>query len=600
VLDALPDPAQPIGGLDLDDALDTYPYAFDELGGGQKAAAVLAAIARSGNMSIWVDGTGTLRSMNRLTRWVAEPVVAFLADSLHGITVTSDTDRSFNRFRVTIHPKTVGAASIVLFADESPRVVYQGQTIEFWVNYRDPTDVRKLIGATAVLTPVVSTDYDGRPLPDGTGSDLSAYLTVTVDKYASTAFVHITNGAAQDVWLVNGAGQPLFQIRGTPIYDDGERRCEAFWEESYGESPIDLDMPYQSAQTTGQGFADYFLANYREPVPLIELEAVANGSDELMASLIVRTVGEYITVVEAVTGTFNDVLIQSVRHVHDHDGIMRCRFGLVPAPRGYQFPPPAPPPIGIDDTDLIMTYAGPTSGVFNLTTDGQLVLAPGDYAIAFNRIGPSVRVRGIAAGEPGGPCDNSNGFGGAGGHSGASNLGGVVVPLTAVNWSARVGSSNTDPDVRSVVFRIFSGTIVLQLTDTADVGAGGTDGELGGVPLELASGGAGGSGVTGGGGAGSAAGSPSTGGNGGDSSDQTGGTGGWAGGSPDGGDASPADANNAEPGTFGGGGFGGGAGGSALLGGVYAGGGGGGAGLGNGPFDGYGSGANGVMTIELA
>lgn len=681
---------------DFDAQSDLYPYAFDDLGDGVKAAEVFRRVAQSGNAIVFCAGDGALTTRNRETRASAVTHLTF-DDTMQGLVVVTGTDKSYSRVRVTTHPRSVGTAAVVLFQETGIITVFPGQVLAFWAPYQDPDDLRTLIGGADIIAPVASTDYTGNALADGSGADLTADLDVTVTPFASTALVEIENTGAQDVYLVNGAGQPFFRFRGTPIYDDGERTFETVTDQIYGENPIIIDLPYQASSAVGQTFADFFATEFADPIPIELVEFVAHTPD-LVSAAINREIGDRITVAETATGVNHDVVIQAVELELDEHSVLHCRWRVAPATTGDVAPPPPPPP-DPNDTDVTVSYSlvgGGASGNHNLSQDGPLALTvPGTYSLAFNRFGVDIRVKGVGAGELGGHPNLATDEGGNGGSSGASNLTGVVVPLTQFAYECRVGDiigsptiSHTgtaqaggastitldvgasavddfynhqiivitagtgvgqtrvitdyvgatkvatvhaawsvNPASNSVFYITFSipgatyfrepgSSILLLLTLTADVGAGGVDGEAGGLGQANDDGLPGASGVTGGGGAGGGKATISNqfnGGDGGDGTDQTGGAGGL-GPTGDGAGPSPSGPGSAIWGNGGdlldGGvlvldsasesGGGGGAGGGVLHGGIYAGGGGGGAGFDvDNNFE-SGLAGQGVLTIELA
>ncbi len=640
IYEAMPDAAKPPALL-LDDAFETIPYAFDDLGDGPKAATALQAVCVSGQSIAFCRGDGTLVWKNRQTRALAASQVS-LEDELRELDVTASADLAYNHVRVTIPNKSVGASPVVLWAASGIQVVYPGQTIEFSGNYFDPTNPTRRIGGTDVTDPVGGTDYAGNALPDGGGADLTSDLTVTMAAFASSVKLSITNTGSQDVYLVTNLGVTLLQVRGTPIYIDADQTFESIGGD--GESPVELQMPYQGSATTAQQLADYILAHYNQTQhQLSGASFEATRSPALLVQAFAREPGDCITLTESVTGTTAvDVLIQAVeieiRKRREADFTIFCRWGLSLALDPNVPPPPAPP---ADAGDLVVQYTGggndggvdagpPDSGSWNLTQDGDLVLTrTGSYGLTFSRLGADIRVKGVAGGGGGGSYQ-ADGSGGPGGGGGASNLAGVVVPLSRFSYTCTVGrgagagghlDSNgeaafTVEDGHDTTFTGASTLLSLGggkaggivspsvggLGGVATIGAGGVDGADGGDQ-----GADGASGVTGGGGGGGQTGfGGATGGNG---TDQIGGSGGAPsavyGGNPfpDGGstDATGGFGDDSVPNGGGGGGGGGG----VLVGDRYCGGGGGGAGGTNipgAPDTGLtfgGGGGNGVLVISL-
>ncbi|MGE0464599.1 MAG: hypothetical protein AB7Q16_24795 [Vicinamibacterales bacterium] len=328
ILDAVPADSQPVS-VDLDAGVDTYPYAFDDLGGGAKALALLNDVAISAFAFLAMRGDGTLFSLSRHSRTLSGSQFTY-DDDMHGLAVPSSLDKVFNRVRVTIHPKTVdAAATTVLYAlTGAAPAIAPGETIEIWGNYRDPNDTTRKIGGTAVVDPLVaSTDYTGNSQADGGGSDLTADLAVDIDPFASTAKFTIQNTGSQTVFVTS------LQCRGKGIYDDGPQTLEAYTVKPYGDRVLPIDLPYQDDLGVGLSAASYIVAQYGELANQVEsLTFIANVSDAFMEQALAREPGDRITISETVTGlTSVDAIIQSVEFQVRGGVWILCTWGLAPA-----------------------------------------------------------------------------------------------------------------------------------------------------------------------------------------------------------------------------------------------------------------------------
>jgi hypothetical protein len=335
ILDAAPTEAQPLA-RSIDTGVDTFPYAFHEVGSGENALALLKRVAVNSFALIAMKGDGTLMLQSRATRATGASVFTFDDSQFQGLRAPHAADQVYTVVRVTIHPKTIDAAATTVLwaATGTAPSIAAGTTIEIWADYRDPANTTTLIGGTAVVNPLVSgTDYAANSAADGSGSDLSASLAFTVEPFASTAKIAITNNhPTATAYLVNGAGATLLQLRGKGIYDRGPQTFEASSASTISRQ-LAIDLDYQSDGQIAQGYATYIQAQYADLSNRIEeLVFLANSSPDLMLQALTREPGDIVTISESVTGLSSvEAVIQSVELTLSAGGVLRCRWGLAPA-----------------------------------------------------------------------------------------------------------------------------------------------------------------------------------------------------------------------------------------------------------------------------
>lgn len=344
VLDALPDDAQPFA-RQIDEGVDVFPFAFDNVRGGVKAGGLLKDLVQSSHGLVFMKGDGTFVYKNRHSRATAQSVFTLADASMTALEVPSSLDNVYNRARVTIHPKTIDTEpnTILYAASGTPIKVGTGEEREHWGDYRDPDQTDRLIGGYFDGQPpsfVPGTDWAANTMPDGSGEDVTANVVVRVDAFASTAKFTIRNNHTTPIYLVNSAGEPLLQLRGKGVFDDGPQTFEEFSEEGYGDRSVDVDMPYQDNPFIGQSAATYIQAQYKNLDK--QLQAVgffANRDATLLTQAFLRDPGDVVTISEAVTGVASiDVAIQRVEleltPAAGTSGVRcwaRCRWGLAPS-----------------------------------------------------------------------------------------------------------------------------------------------------------------------------------------------------------------------------------------------------------------------------
>lgn len=354
LLESLPFDARP-AGVSIDTGLDTYPYAFDNLGSGRSAQAVKKDVAVSAQGLISVDGSGSLNYVNRQSLALLETVGEINDTALIDLEVSSDLSLVFNRVRITTHPKTVdAAATTVLFSHEGvPSVAPAGGTLELWGDYRNPNDTTMLVGGTAMVTPVSGTDFIANAAADGSGASLTASVTVTATYFASTVKLLLTNNHATST-----AHFTTLQCRGKGIYDLSPITVEATSEQPYGDRLFELDLPYQDDANTAQGLADAIEVQYNQLTGQVESFSLnpQRSSGEMAGALTIGyDIGFPLALTESMSGLDSaTVMVRSVDILIEKGGWFAVTFGVAPRTGSSLF---ILDESELDDPDDVLSYA---------------------------------------------------------------------------------------------------------------------------------------------------------------------------------------------------------------------------------------------------
>jgi len=244
---AMPISARPVYFVP-DPALDTYPYAFDDVSQGVRALYAINQVMTSCRGFYYQGRYGYHHYINRQTLQSRTPIAAFV-DS-HGMDVPASLDKVYNRVRVTQHIRTVNTASIiVLFAASSRIPVAAGATATVFGNYSDPNSRDRLIGGTNFIPTASGTDFTAWSNSNGTGTDLTAYVSVGVTCFAASALFTITNTHPSLTAYVQ------YQLRGSGIYDNAPTSYDSYQAMAYGDRLLEIDLMYQADQNIARDLA---------------------------------------------------------------------------------------------------------------------------------------------------------------------------------------------------------------------------------------------------------------------------------------------------------------------------------------------------------
>lgn len=310
--------------------VDSFPYAFDNVAGNTKVLAVMRDVVVSSLGMLFANGDGTLCYRSRHTLATSESQATF-SDAMTDLSVPTSLDGVYNRVRVTNHPKTISAAAteeLYTIPTGNAVEISSGATVYVWTDYTDPNDRQTKIGGTAVVTALVGgTHYAAFANADGTGANMTASITAAIDPFGTTAKWTLTNTASTTAYIT------LQKVIGKAVRDPGPQTYESYTAKSYGDRPIDIDLPYQDDPYIGQSAADYLVSQYAALSQQVEsMTFIANASHANMLAAMQIGIGDRVTVTETVTGLSSvQCLVQSIEFEIQQGIYIVCRWGLRPA-----------------------------------------------------------------------------------------------------------------------------------------------------------------------------------------------------------------------------------------------------------------------------
>jgi hypothetical protein len=254
--------------------LDKVGYAFDRsLQSGveapryywadqERASTVLQTLAESelGFFSIAADGTATFKN-----RW--DPSTAPVGPIRDGDIVAPPIllqpwEVVRNHIRITVNPMVKRSVAALFELETAKPYIEAGGSLEFWAELRY-NGAR--VAATNLQTPS-GADFAVNALEDGTGTDLTASMSLTVSAFGDVCQCRIENNGAIAGYLTT------LILRGEPI----ERLAPVFVSRESGEADaiLSLNLPWLQDVNEAGEIAELLLASLStdNPYPVIELE----------------------------------------------------------------------------------------------------------------------------------------------------------------------------------------------------------------------------------------------------------------------------------------------------------------------------------------
>jgi hypothetical protein len=342
VIDLMPVPPAIV---DLDVGVDTYEFAFDDLGGESPKGTELGQdLMQSERGFLYLRGDTTegetLRMENRYFRTLSSVVAAFTGSDFKAEPdnpeVPSSLDQVFNDIVTVVYPRRVDAAAttVLIHLDQAIEVA-PGSVVEVWADYRDPVQEASYVGGNDMVQPVANTDYTANEAEDGSGADLTSDVTIVASYFGSTVKLEITNAAASAAWI-RGTADAGMQCRGRGLYRYKSVSFQAKNLTSiatYGSRPLSgpLQMRYQSSPSIGQGVAAYIANLYGSPGAPTRVRILSEQGGSLLEQAILRDIGDRISLEESiVVSSPVEVFIQEIQQEY-YEGILSTWWRVAPA-----------------------------------------------------------------------------------------------------------------------------------------------------------------------------------------------------------------------------------------------------------------------------
>lgn len=197
------------------------------------------------------------------------PTASLGQDVLHKtIKVGMPWDVIFNKVVVKGKQLAAYAGTTVMFTLGEKPFLPSGEQITLWCPYQYNGES---VVALSAITPVIDTDLKGNTAVDGSGTNISSNLSISVTKYAGRMQVTIKNNSLSAGYVT------LLQIRGTPIIGGDASQAEAedtLSQANYGVRELMISNKWVQNLNTASAQADFLIRRTAAPLkmPIIRLQ----------------------------------------------------------------------------------------------------------------------------------------------------------------------------------------------------------------------------------------------------------------------------------------------------------------------------------------
>mgnify|MGYP005816065311 CR=1 FL=1 len=214
----------------------------------------------------------------------------------------------------------------------SPKLA-PGQTKIYEAQYPNTSSGNNASEVDTWTTPASTTDYTANTAADGTGTDRTASVSVSVTKKAERMAISLQNTHPDDIYITK------LQARGQAAETNTKvivRAIDTTSQTVFGDRKYESKTPFHPSAELAQDWCDYHLSVYSDPVQIIGMTFDADSGSNL-TQVLNREISERITLVatgDAGLGISADFFIESVQHTIV-PGNHTVRWELSPASTGY-------------------------------------------------------------------------------------------------------------------------------------------------------------------------------------------------------------------------------------------------------------------------
>jgi hypothetical protein len=250
-------------------------------------------------------GGGVLTFESRHSRPLSGAALGSFDNTMRELTVQRSRDQMISRVYIVVHPRTTAGSNAVIYeltSTGSTPEVPANSTILISCPYADTTGNFR-IAATTLVTPVSGTDWIANSNKDGSGTNLTSSVTVSVNQQAANSVeLSIVNAHASTAAFLT-----TLQVRGISVKDISQTVVSAIdgaAATAYGETDARLSLTYEDrAGEYATTLAEWVLNTYANPRFTVDSFSIQNNkSAYLMTQGLAREPGDKITFAESMSG----------------------------------------------------------------------------------------------------------------------------------------------------------------------------------------------------------------------------------------------------------------------------------------------------------
>lgn len=277
-----------LANRDIDTGQTVIQYAYAS----RKFGEAMRAVAEAEQGRIYVTREGKIRFESR--HWRLQPAQqtvswTITASDIQDAVAPLGWETVKNRITVTAHPVEIKSTA-VLWKSQTVVEIPAGGNRDVWASFTDP-DTEQLCAGKSVITPVATTDYTANSAPDGSGTDLTLQVSISMSAFSDKAKLTITNSASVNAYMT------LLQVRGQPVVtrDISVRQEDSSSIASYGRRDMNISPAFLQDVDTAENMARFVLAMTKTPAGAIQIEMLI---DNILPEALMSEISDRISVTD--------------------------------------------------------------------------------------------------------------------------------------------------------------------------------------------------------------------------------------------------------------------------------------------------------------
>ena len=244
---------------DLDPSAEVLGYWWRDSEASAKDS--LTELFQAEHGQFFITAAGKARFLSRMNTTMGEALATLDEDHIVDIRITTPWESVINDVRIDCCPVALADLGVIWTLSDDSFYLSAGAQAELWAEYQDANGRR--CAATAVVTPVTVTDFTANTAADGSGTNLTADLTVSAEVYSTWAKLTLENTGSTGFYVT------LLQLRGEAIVQTPMtvRQEDATSQATYGRRQLRIATPWQQRVEMARDLALGLLNNYSEPLP---------------------------------------------------------------------------------------------------------------------------------------------------------------------------------------------------------------------------------------------------------------------------------------------------------------------------------------------
>jgi len=234
-----------------------------------------------------------------------------------GLTQDDPLPHIFNIFEADVQTYTTASVAVLWTLSEtgtsSPSIA-PGVARTYIARYPTPAAANNARGVNAWTTTAATTDMLGNTAADGSGTNVTASIGISVSKSSETMDITLTNNTSATAYITK------LQARGTAITADDPasiKQEDATSKTAFGERTWPSRTKFIPDTDEALDWADFNLSVYKDPTAVLRMTYFANRDTNAINEMLDRDISERVTVVAANTADLSinrDFFIEGVNH----------------------------------------------------------------------------------------------------------------------------------------------------------------------------------------------------------------------------------------------------------------------------------------------